>query len=569
MAATDSAAFTRARDFLLAHRTDYDTAYRDFRWPQLTEFNWALDHFDALARGNDSTALHIVEEDGRETRRSFAELSARSDQVANWLRAQGVKRGDRVLLMLGNELALWELMLACIKLGAVMIPATMLLTPEDLRDRLERGGVKHVAVASEQAAKSADLPGRYTRITVGAAVPGWLRFEDSASAPTAFTPDGPTQATDPLLLYFTSGTTSKPKLVLHTHQSYPVGHLSTMYWIGLQPGDVHLNISSPGWAKHAWSCFFAPWNAGAAIFIYNYARFSAPALLGVLEKYKVNSLCAPPTVWRMLIQEDLAAWKDRLALREVIGAGEPLNPEIIDRVQDAWGLTLRDGFGQTETTAQIGNPPGLPVKAGSMGRPLPGYEVVLLDVDDNPAAEGELALNLALRPLGLMVCYEDSPEKTAEVMRQGCYRTGDTATRDADGYITFVGRADDVFKASDYRISPFELESCLIEHPAVTEVAIVPSPDPMRLAVPKAFVTLAAREQPSAELAQSILAFARERLAPYKRVRRIQFVSELPKTISGKIRRVQMRVAEQGRGDLTTRAEHEYFEEDFPTLSGG
>ena len=565
MAATDSAAFTRARDFLLAHRTDYDTAYRDFRWPQLTEFNWALDHFDALARGNDATALHIVEEDGRETRRSFASLSARSDQVANWLRAQGVKRGDRVLLMLGNELALWELMLACIKLGAVMIPATMLLTPEDLRDRLERGGVKHVAVASEQAAKFADLPGRYTRITVGAAVPGWLRFEDSASAVTAFTPDGPTQATDPLLLYFTSGTTSKPKLVLHTHQSYPVGHLSTMYWIGLQPGDVHLNISSPGWAKHAWSCFFAPWNAGAAIFIYNYARFSAPALLGVLEKYKVNSLCAPPTVWRMLIQEDLAAWKDRLALREVIGAGEPLNPEIIDRVQDAWGLTLRDGFGQTETTAQIGNPPGLPVKAGSMGRPLPGYEVVLLDVDDNPAAEGEVALNLALRPLGLMVCYEDSPEKTAEVMRQGCYRTGDTATRDADGYITFVGRADDVFKASDYRISPFELESCLIEHPAVTEVAIVPSPDPVRLAVPKAFVTLAPGQQPSPELAQAIFGFARERLAPYKRVRRLQFVTELPKTISGKIRRVQMRKQESERGE-GARVQHEYFEDDFPSF---
>ena len=565
MAATDSAAFTRARDFLLAHRTDYDTAYRDFRWPQLTEFNWALDHFDPLARGNDATALHIVEEDGRETRRSFASLSARSDQVANWLRAQGVKRGDRVLLMLGNELALWELMLACIKLGAVMIPATMLLTPEDLRDRLERGGVKHVAVASEQAAKFADLPGRYTRITVGAAVPGWLRFEDSASAPTAFTPDGPTQATDPLLLYFTSGTTSKPKLVLHTHQSYPVGHLSTMYWIGLQPGDVHLNISSPGWAKHAWSCFFAPWNAGAAIFIYNYTRFSASALLGVLEKYKVNSLCAPPTVWRMLIQEDLAAWKDRLALREVIGAGEPLNPEIIDRVQDAWGLTLRDGFGQTETTAQIGNPPGLPVKAGSMGRPLPGYEVVLLDVDDNPAAEGEVALNLALRPLGLMVCYEDSPEKTAEVMRQGCYRTGDTATRDADGYITFVGRADDVFKASDYRISPFELESCLIEHPAVTEVAIVPSPDPVRLAVPKAFVTLAPGQQPSPELAQAIFGFARERLAPYKRVRRLQFVTELPKTISGKIRRVQMRKQESERGE-GARVQHEYFEDDFPSL---
>ncbi|QTD43845.1 AMP-binding protein [Ottowia testudinis] len=568
MAATDSAAFIQARDFLLKHRADYATAYRDFRWPQLTSFNWALDHFDAMARGNDATALHIVEEDGRETRRSFAELSARSNQVANWLRAQGVQRGDRVLLMLGNELALWELMLACIKLGAVMIPATMLLTPDDLQDRLERGNVRHVVVASEHAAKFAQLAGRYTRIAVGAPVEGWLNFADSAQAPGGFTPDGPTQATDPLLLYFTSGTTSKPKLVLHTHQSYPVGHLSTMYWIGLQPGDVHLNISSPGWAKHAWSCFFAPWNAGATIFIFNYARFSAPALLEALQKHKVTSLCAPPTVWRMLIQEDLGVWRGKLALREVIGAGEPLNPEIIDQVQTAWGLTLRDGFGQTETTAQIGNPPGQPVKPGSMGRPLPGYEVVLLDVDDNPAAEGEVALNLAVRPLGLMVGYEDDAGKTADVMRQGCYRTGDTATRDADGYITFVGRADDVFKASDYRISPFELESVLIEHPAVTEVAIVPSPDPVRLAVPKAFVTLAAGQHPSAELAQEILAFARERLAPYKRVRRIEFVHELPKTISGKIRRVQMRKSEHERNDGAGRGEFEFFEEDFPGLKG-
>ncbi len=569
MAASGSQAFTRARDFLLAHRTDYDTAYRDFRWPVLSQFNWALDHFDPMARGNDATALHIVDEGGVEVRRSFAQMAERSDQVANWLRAQGVQRGDRVLLMLGNELPLWELMLACIKLGAVMIPATMLLTPDDLQDRLERGNVRHVAVASDHAGKFAGLPGRYTRIAVGAPVPGWLNFADSASAPTAYTPDAPTKATDPLLLYFTSGTTSKPKLVLHTHQSYPVGHLSTMYWIGLLPDDVHLNISSPGWAKHAWSCFFAPWNAGATIFIFNYARFSAPALLEVLQKYQVTSLCAPPTVWRMMIQEDLAAWKGRLSLREVIGAGEPLNPEIIDQVRDAWGLMLRDGFGQTETTAQIGNPPGQPVKPGSMGRPLPGYEVVLLDVDDNPATEGEVALNLAVRPMGLMVCYEDSPEKTADVMRQGCYRTGDTATRDADGYITFVGRADDVFKASDYRISPFELESVLIEHPAVTEVAIVPSPDPVRLAVPKAFITLRPGQQPDAALAQEIFAFSRERLAPYKRVRRIQFVNELPKTISGKIRRVQMRRAETERGDGTqARAEMEHFEDDFPGLKG-
>ena len=567
MAATALAAFTQARDFLLRHRSDYPTAYRDFQWPRLTEFNWALDYFDAMARGNDATALHIVAEDGGEVRRSFAQLSARSGQVANWLRAQGVQRGDRILLMMGNELPLWELMLACIKLGAVMIPATPMLTPDDLADRLARGQVRHVAAASEHAPKFADLRGRFTRMAVGQPVAGWLSYADSDAAPADFTPDGPTQATDPLLLYFTSGTTSKPKLVLHTHQSYPVGHLSTMYWIGLQPGDVHLNISSPGWAKHAWSCFFAPWNAGATVFIFNYTRFAAPALLNAIEQHRVTTLCAPPTVWRMLIQEDLRPWAARLALREVLGAGEPLNPEIIDQVQQAWGLTLRDGFGQTETTAQIGNTPGQPVKPGSMGRPLPGYEVVLLDVDDNPADEGEVGLNLAVRPLGLMVGYEDSAQATTNVMREGCYHTGDTATRDADGYITFVGRADDVFKASDYRISPFELESVLIEHPAVTEVAIVPSPDALRLAVPKAYVTVGLGHAPGPELAEDILSFARARLAPYQRVRRLQFVDELPKTISGKIRRVQMRRSEAERSAAPeARGPLEFFEEDFAAL---
>ena len=567
MAATALDAFTQARDFLLKHRDDYTTAYRDFQWPALTEFNWALDYFDAMARGNDATALHIVAEDGSEVRRSFAQLSARSDQVANWLREQGVRRGDRILLMMGNELPLWELMLACIKLGAVMIPATPMLTPDDLADRLARGKVSHVAAASEHAPKFADLRGRFTRIAVGPPVAGWLDYADSATAPADFTPDGPTQATDPLLLYFTSGTTSKPKLVLHTHQSYPVGHLSTMYWIGLQPGDVHLNISSPGWAKHAWSCFFAPWNAGATVFIFNYSRFAAPALLKAIEQHRVTTLCAPPTVWRMLIQEDLRPWAARLALREVLGAGEPLNPEIIDQVQQAWGLTLRDGFGQTETTAQIGNTPGQPVKPGSMGRPLPGYEVVLLDVDDNPADEGEVGLNLAVRPLGLMVGYEDSAQATTNVMREGCYHTGDTATRDADGYITFVGRADDVFKASDYRISPFELESVLIEHPAVTEVAIVPSPDALRLAVPKAYVTVGLGHAPGPALAEDILSFARARLAPYQRVRRLQFVDELPKTISGKIRRVQMRRSEAERSAAPeARGPLEFFEEDFAAL---
>ena len=563
---TSADAFRQARDQLLALRTDQAAAVQAFRWPTLDRFNWALDHFDAVAHGNDATALHIVGDDGSEVKRSFAELSARSSQVANHLRTLGVKRGDRILLMLGNELPLWETMLAAIKLGAVVIPATSLLTTEDLRDRLERGGVRHVVTTSALAPKFAPLRGNYTRIAIGAPVDGWQRYDASATASTAFEPDGPTQATDPLLLYFTSGTTSKPKLVLHTHQSYPVGHLSTMYWIGLQPGDVHLNISSPGWAKHAWSCFFAPWNAQACIFIHNVARFAAPALLAALEKHRVTSLCAPPTVWRMLIQEDLAAWRGRLVLREVVGAGEPLNPEIIEQVKAAWGLPLRDGYGQTETTAIVGNAPGQRLEPGSMGRPLPGYRVKLIDVDGREADEGEVCLDLAERPLGLMAGYQDSAEKNAEAMREGLYHTGDVATRNGDGYITFVGRADDVFKASDYRISPFELESALIEHEAVAEVAVVPSPDPVRLAVPKAYLILAPGRSASPELAEAIFAFARRQLAPYKRVRRIEFVAELPKTISGKIRRVQLRAQEAERRAAGQRGEQEYVEDDFPAL---
>lgn len=557
--------FIQARDLLLQHRTDYLAATRGFRWPALKEFNWALDYFDAIAKGNEQPALWLVGEDGSEHKRSFAEMSARSNRVANWLRALGVKRGERILMMLGNELPLWETMLAAMKLGAVVIPATTLLAPDDLVDRFERGDVRHVVVGLANVDKFAALAGSYTRIAVGGAAPGWHNFEDADTHPASFTADGPTMAVDPLLLYFTSGTTSKPKLVLHTQQSYPVGHLSTMYWIGLQPGDVHLNISSPGWAKHAWSCFFAPWNAGACIFIYNYGRFNAKAMLGVLERCGVTTLCAPPTVWRMLIQEDLASYRGRLKIRELLGAGEPLNPEIIGQVQAAWGITLRDGFGQTETTALVGNSPGQKLKPGSMGRPLPGYRIVLLDADGNEADEGEVCIVLDPRPLGLMVGYMDSAEKTAEATRGGYYRTGDVASRDADGYITYVGRADDVFKASDYRISPFELESALLEHPAVAEAAVVPSPDPVRLAVPKAFIILTQGTRPSRELAKEIFVFLRGKLAPYKRVRRLEF-SDLPKTISGKIRRVQLRGIEAERRKGQERAEWEFFDEDFPEL---
>ncbi|OWW21544.1 AMP-binding protein [Noviherbaspirillum denitrificans] len=551
-----SEAFFRARDFLQQYRDDYDTAYREYRKPELTEFNWALDVFDVQAKDNHAPALWVVEEDGSEQKISFAEMAARSNRVANYLRRLGVKRGERLLLMLPNRVELWETMLAGIKLGVVMVPTTMLVSPEDLADRLERGAVKHVIAQASETPKFSTLAGDYTRIAVGGAAEGWQAYEDSEREDTCFEADGITLADDPLLLYFTSGTTSKPKLVLHTHQSYPVGHLSTMYWIGLKKNDVHWNISSPGWAKHAWSCFFAPWNAGATVFVYNYARFNARNCLEVIIRCGVTSLCAPPTVWRMMIQEDLSKFK--VPLRELVGAGEPLNPEVIEQVESAWGIRIRDGFGQSETTAQVGNTPGQLLKPGSMGRPLPGYTVALLDHDDAPSDTGEISLTLTPRPIGLMRCYEGEEKKTAEVMRAGYYHTGDTASRDEDGYLFYIGRNDDVFKSSDYRISPFELESVLIEHEAVLEAAIVPSPDPLRLSVPKAFITLRAGHEPTHELAQSIFRFAKERLAPYKRIRRIEF-AELPKTISGKIRRVELRKLELG----DARRSGEYREEDF------
>ncbi len=603
MSSSATQIFRAARDFLLAHREDYAKAYAGFEWPKLERFNWALDWFDAIAAGDrrNQTALWVVYEDGRQAKLTFAELSERSNRVANYYRSLGVKRGDRVLLMLGNIPPLWETMLAMIKLGAVIIPATTLLTANDVADRIARGRVKHIVCATELAPKIAEACGSCTRIAIGGKVDGWQEYEQGYASPASFVPDGETLANDPLQLYFTSGTTAKPKLVMHSHTSYPVGHLSTMYWIGIQPGDVHCNLSSPGWAKHAWSCFFAPWNAEATVFVINQSRFSARGLLDALTGCGVTTFCAPPTVWRMLITERLGDWKVRL--RELASAGEPLNPEVIEQVRTAWGLTIRDGYGQTETTAQVGNPPGQKLKVGAMGRPMPGYKIRLLNAEDQEqrrksrepdhaasgahqeqkrteperdspavcsaateeeAEEGELCLPLDPPPAALMPGYQGDDGKLIP-LEGPVYRTGDVVQRDAEGYLTFVGRADDVFKASDYRISPFEVESALIEHEDVVECAVVPSPDPIRHALVKAFVTLRAGCQPSREIALSIFQHSRKVLASYKRVRRLEFV-DLPKTISGKIRRVQLRTAEAERRAEGSRAGSEFREEDFPEL---
>jgi acetyl-CoA synthetase len=567
--------FQDARAFLLKHRADYDKAIAEFRWPDEKRFNWALDWFDAGLASNpesrDRTALWIVDAaTNTETKLSFAALSRRSNQTANFLRDLGLKRGDHLLLLLGNVVPLWETMLAAMKLGVIVIPATTLLTADELRDRLDRGKAKIVVATQDQVAKFEGLGSEdFTKIVVAATsdLKGWRRFEGAANYPETFTPDGITNANDPMLLYFTSGTTAKPKLVLHSHSSYPVGSLSTMYWLGLQPGDIHLNISSPGWAKHAWSCFFSPWNAGATIFIVNQPRFDAKGLLATVARCGVTTLCAPPTVWRLFIQERLADYK--VSVREVCGAGEPLNPEVIDQVKAAWGLTIRDGYGQTETTALAGNSPGQQVKVGSMGRPMPGYKVQVADADGNPAKEGEVRLVLgADRPAGLMLGYQGDDGKPKGADGE-VYQTGDVVFLDDDGYLTFVGRSDDVFKSSDYRISPFELESVLLEHELVAEAAVVPTPDPIRLALPKAYVSLVPGTAVSRDTALSIFKYVHSRLAPFKRIRRIELVAELPKTISGKIRRVQLRRLEHDNDRKDALRGQEFREEDFPELQTG
>ncbi len=550
--------FVAARQFLLDTRTDYERAYREFEWPDLTDFNWARDWFDVYARGNSKPALCLRREDKDEVKLSYQELAERSDRLAHFLQRQGVEPGDRIVVCLPNAVAIWELMLAAIKIGAVIVPTTILATEGEIRERLARSAAR-IVVTDHSAISRIPADANVKRILVGVQSAGWLPYETALDQDRKYR-IVPTQASDPFLLYFTSGTTAKAKLVLHTHQSYPVGHLSTMYWIGIQESDIHQNISSPGWAKHAWSCVFAPWNAGATTFVYDAPRFRAANALRVLEEAGVTTLCAPPTVWRMIILENLGE-KPR-ALRELASAGEPLNPEVIEQVQKAWGPVIRDGYGQTETTAMIGNSPGQEVKIGSMGRPLPGYQIAIVDSQDKECTEGEVAMKLAARPTGLMTGYLDDADRTQTVMQNSLYHTGDMAAVDEGGYFFFVGRGDDVFKCSDYRISPFELESVLMEHPLVAEVDIVPSPDPVRTNVPKAFVSIVADARPSEEIAREVLLFAKEKLGAYKRVRKLEF-HELPKTISGKIRRGELRRMEAQRVKDQRRGPLEFWLNDF------
>ncbi|MDH2444246.1 AMP-binding protein [Amnibacterium sp. CER49] len=557
--------YAAARDLLLRTRTDYAAARTAFAWPELPDrFDWAVDWFDRLAEGpaGQRLALRILEADGTEERRTFAELSASSERVAAWLAAQGVRQGDHVLVMLGNRVELWESMLALMKLGAVTCPTSTMLGPADLEDRITRGGMRHVIAEIADTGKFDGLDAALTRIVVGGDREGWRSYTDAEVA-TGARPRVSVHPDDPCLMYFTSGTTNRPKMVVHTHRSYPVGHLTTLYWIGIQPGDVHLAISSAGWAKHAWSCFFAPWIAEATVLVVNSPRFEAAALLAALDAAAVSTFCAPPTVWRLLLQADLG--RRPRALREVVSAGEPLNPEVIARVEEAWGLTVRDGYGQTEMTAVIANPPGRPLVPGAMGVPMPGVAVTLVDpITGEEADEGEVCIDRRGRADNLMADYRSGPGDLDPMPDRDLFHTGDVAVRDADGSLTFVGRTDDIFKSSDYKVSPFEVESMLLTHPAVAEAAVVPAPDPTRLFAVKAYVALAGGFPPDADTARAILAHAREHAPAYQRVRRVEFF-ELPKTISGKIRRVELREREQA---AASRLPDEFRDDDFPELRG-
>ncbi len=568
--------FLAARNFLLS-RPPYEEARRGFRWPRLGEWNWAVQYFDGVLAEEDpgAPAFIWVNDELLDTHDKLVvtrhKLREESSRLANAFYREGYGKGDSVLVMTGNVPELFTIFLGLLKAGMPIVPATVLLTPEDVVDRVRRAGVKAVIADGSGAEKIDRVRAELEKIgvrdflLVGGERKGWRNLEDFTSGAGASFNKVVTDAGQIALIYFTSGTTAKPKMVFHTHASYPAGHLTTMYWVGVRSGERHYNISSPGWAKWAWSTFFTPFNAGATSMVYAYNRFSAPRALKFIEEYGVNTLCAPPTVWRMFILEDLKRYNFD-ALRDAVSAGEPLNPKVIEKVREDMGVTVREGYGQTETTLLVGYFPGLGVKPGSMGKPAPGYEVILVDEDGNPVppgTDGHIAVRIEPeRPLGLMLGYDDE-EKNRKVFRGGLYWTGDVAMMDEEGYLHFVGRADDVFKSSDYRISPFEVESELLRHPAVAEAAVVPSPHPIKWTVPKAFIRLKPGYEPGPELARDIFTYSREKMAPYKRPRIIEFVEELPKTISGKIRRVELRRIERERRESGKRGPHEYFEEDF------
>ena len=530
--------------------TDYEQTVREFKLEVPERFNFARDVIGKWAQDPEKLAMHWLGAAGEERRLTFAEFAERSDRFARFLQDQGVRPGDRVMVQLPRVPAWWEVLLGCFKAGAVAVPGTVLLTPKDIHYRTTLAeGVAYVCDA-DNAAKvdqvKAECPSLKTLIQVdGEAKDGWLDYERVMSAAERGFATVDTRASDPALIYFTSGTVGNPKMVLHTHASYPIGHVITgRFWLDLRSDDLHLNLSETGWAKAAWSSFFGPWNMGAALFVQDArGKFNAAETLQLLENYPITTFCAPPTAYRMLVLEDLTRY--RTSLRWCVGAGEPLNPEVIETWHRGTGHLIRDGYGQTETVLLCGNYPSLEVRPGSMGKPSPGMPVAVIDDDGQvlgPDNEGDIAVRYRPeRPVGLFQEYWKNPAATEASRRGDWYVTGDRAYVDRDGYFWFVGRADDVIISAGYRIGPFEVESALVEHPAVAEAAVVGKGDPMRGTIVKAYVILAPGHEGSEQLAGELQDHVKKVTAPYKYPREIEFVSELPKTISGKIRRVELR----------------------------
>lgn len=515
-------------------------------------FNWVSEIFEGIHVQDTPDATALIWTDGSQTLTfSFAGICRETNKLLNFLRAKNVQQQDVILTQMALQPVNWTAILATIKGGFRMIPAATILGVNDIVYRFRTLMPKVVIADPDNAAKIEEAETQLgetvaVKIIAEGRRQGWYSLEDiegeAGQAEAALT-----RADDPLFLFFTSGTTGMPKVVIHTHLSYPFGHLTTASWIGLRQGDIHYNISQPGWAKFAWSSVFAPWNVGAAIFAYHStARFHARDTLSLIEKHGITTFCAPPTVLRMLILEDLKAF--RFQFRECVAAGEPLNPEVIETWQTGTGILIRDGFGQTESTCIVANLPGNKVKFGSMGKPTFLYDVVIAGDDGKPLPpneEGNICVDRTKgKPNGIFIDYFGNPEKKQEVFRHGLYYTGDKAYRDEDGYIWFVGRDDDVIKSSDYRVGPFEVESVLLEHDAVQESAVVGSPHPVKGFEVKAFIVLNTGFDAGETLAEALFAYARKSLAPYKMPRLLEFVTELPKTISGKIRRVELRARE-------------------------
>jgi acyl-coenzyme A synthetase/AMP-(fatty) acid ligase len=543
-------------DAVYPEMIDYAQTCREFRWDVPEYYNFAVDVVDRWGEDAEKLAMVWVNERGDEERLTFRRFTVRSNQVANALRTMGIRKGDRILIMLPRVPEWWEVVLGMMKIGAISMPGTTLLTPKDVAYRIQSAEAAAVITDEEGALKVEQVvnecPTLRLKILLGAEREGWVNYTRVVASAMTDLRREPTRADEPMMIYFTSGTVGYPKMVLHTHTSYPIGHVVTgKYWLDLKPTDLHWNLSDTGWAKAAYSNLFGPWSMGAAMFTFDgRGRFDARQTLELLERYPISTFCAPPTAYRLLVLENLSRYH-LSALRHCIGAGEPLNPEVIEAWQRGTGQTIRDGYGQTETVILVANFPPLPVKAGSMGKPSPGFTISIVDDDGRevPAGtEGDIAVKLTpTRPVGMFSEYWRNPEATANCIRGEWYITGDRAMKDQDGFFWFVGRADDVIISAGYRIGPFEVESALVEHPAVAEAAVVASPDEIRGEVVKAFVILTPGHQPSEQLVQDLQEHVKRVTAPYKYPREIEFSTELPKTISGKIRRIELRQRERDR----------------------